>query len=100
MEVKSKTDNAPRYLPGKFLTVAGEGFTLSSTAYPPGSHPERCPIVATLTAVAATLDNGHVRWFGFERAWINSELRMIVQGFDSRDEVRSGWKKVAKRNLV
>jgi hypothetical protein len=33
------------------------------------------------------------RWWGFERAWINSELRMVVQGFPAADELRSRWER-------
>lgn len=35
--------------------------------------------------------NGLTRWFGCERAYINSELRMVLVGHNSRDEVRQTW---------
>lgn len=31
------------------------------------------------------------RYWGFDKGWINSELRMVVQGFSSCDEIRSKW---------
>jgi ABC-type phosphate/phosphonate transport system substrate-binding protein len=35
--------------------------------------------------------NGQSRWYGCIRAYINAELRMVIVGTNSRDEVRAKW---------
>ena len=86
-------DNAPRYVPdvtivnGQWVRVSG------SVAYPPGSHPAGCPLVPDCTALEMQTPRGS-RWWGFDRVWINSELRMVAQGFPARCEIRGTWEKV------
>lgn len=89
-------DQTPRYAPSKVLIVNhGIVPVVGYTAYPPGSHPVGCPLIKSCTAVELITTHGS-RWYGFDSAYINSELRMVVVGFDSRDEVRAGWQKVPK----
>jgi len=69
-----------------------------ATFYPPHLHPWS-PIRDDIGALE--LRNGYrVRWYGCERAYINAELRLVVVGHNSRDEVRATWKKVAKKNRI
>ncbi len=70
---------------GEYLPVQG------IRAYPHGQHPSRALLVTTVqTAVEVVTANGS-RWFGFDRAWIGSDLRMHVDGYDARNEVIAGW---------
>jgi hypothetical protein len=89
-------DRDPRYAPTRVLCRGSDGFrerdVVKSSAYPPGQHPKGCPLVADCVAVELRTADG-VCWYGFEKAWINSELRMVVQGFSARDEVRAKWPK-------
>ena len=88
-------DFRPRYVPEKMLTVNGEFPVLRFKAFPPGTHPEKCPLVPSVTALCCETAGGN-RWFGVARAYINSELRMVVEGINSKDEVRRLWKVVKK----
>ena len=85
-------DQKPRYVPEQLMTIYGMSKVGPIVAYPPGNaRPKDCLIVKTMTAVACHLENGRVRWYGFHNAHINSELRMVVQGFDERFEEVSKW---------
>lgn len=82
-------DLSHRYAPE---TVVCRGFivkAVSWTAHSPGQH-DASPIKNDLWAVEIKTSRGS-RWFGCSRAYINSELRMVVVGHDSRDEVRQKW---------
>jgi hypothetical protein len=58
--------------------------------YPVGHHPIQCPIAPEYCALELRTVAGS-RWYGCERAYINSELRMVVIGTPARDEVRMKW---------
>jgi hypothetical protein len=79
---------------GKFV----ETQVIGTSFYPTGRHPINgaCPIVPTLGALALRTVLG-TRWYGCDRAYINSELRMVAIGFDARDAGRSTWKVVPKK---
>lgn len=85
-------DRTPRYAPSH-VHVLGHGIVKATAyvAHPPGNHPKNCAIRNDMTALEIKTPVGRSRWYGFERAFINSELRMVVIGFDARDEVRSKW---------
>ena len=84
-----------RHVPLKMRNMLGELCRVIKTeAFPPGLHPDRCPLIAGCVAVRVTLNNGAQRWYGVERAWIDSYLRMAVQGFDARFEEMARWPKV------
>lgn len=83
-------DLTPRYAPDTVITVSGRYPVDRAIAYPPGQHPPRCPLVPDCTALELRTRGGS-RWYGCQRAYINSELRMIVVGHDRRDEVRATW---------
>ncbi len=88
-------DNHPRYVP-KQISLLGVITPVTSVgSFPPGSHPTNgcCPIGKDYTAVEVGTKYGS-RWFGFDKVWINSELRFVVQGFDSKFEEVSKWEKV------
>jgi hypothetical protein len=85
-------DRTPRYAPERVIIASRMALlpVLSYIAHPAGAHPEKCPIKSDMIALECKTEAGS-RWFGCERAYINSELRMVTVGFDSRDEVRSKW---------
>lgn len=64
---------------------------VSYRSYPPGQHPKGCPLVPNCTALECVTANGS-RWFGCDKAWINSELKMVIIGTNPRDFVRMHWK--------
>lgn len=89
--LRANKDTTPRYAPKKVLMLGhGEVPVVSTRFYPPGQHPPRTPIVPTVGALELVTPYGS-RWYGFDRGYINSQLRMVVQGFDRRDEVRRKW---------
>ncbi len=59
-------------------------------AFPPAEK-RGMPIRSEYWAVKCTADNGDVRWFGFNNAFIGSDLRMHVEDVNPRDEVRMKW---------
>lgn len=82
---ESATDMVVRYVPTQ---VMKRGITLPVTrmsVYSPGNHPKHCPLVSECAALEMVTSLGS-RWFGFKRAWINSELRMVVQGCNPKFE--------------
>jgi hypothetical protein len=96
--MSKEIDRTLRYIPERMLIVShGVAEILPVVQYrvfPPNAHPDGCPIGPSYTALECVTERGS-RWFGFERAYINSELRMVVSGFSALDEVRSKWE-VAK----
>lgn len=62
-------------------------------AHPPGQHPEKCPIIDTMTAVECVLSNGERRWFGVEGAMITPDLYFAGHGgcINERNEVTRRW---------
>ncbi len=88
-------DLQPRYAPDHvFVARLPRGAVnvpvIRYHSFPPGTHPANCPLIPTCTALELVTEHGS-RWFGVERAWINSELRMVVSGTNPRDEVRMNW---------
>lgn len=89
-------DMTPRYLPDSFIIAnwnlrsgGGSSHTVVQCIFhPAGTH--RGPIREDWPAVQAVTEYGS-RWFGCTRAYINSELRMVVIGTPQRDEVRMKW---------
>ncbi len=89
-------DNTPRYAPDRVIVVkSGVGAwdcqVRQYIAHPPGAPTRPTWIDSTLTALELITEKGS-RWYGFDRCYINSELRMVVEGFNARDEVLRGWK--------
>lgn len=92
-------DPSHRYAPDTLLFVAWDKAAAPAAykpvaqaiAYPPHHHPKPCAIRAECTAVQLLSVDGLSRWYGCERAYINSELRMVLVGHCSRDEVRQKW---------
>lgn len=93
-------DDVHRYLPSVLRTCVGNRAVVRSIAHPPGTHPAHCPIRADLWCVEAQTDGGGSRWFGCERAYIASDLCMVVVGHPERDEVRARWKLVPEQLRV
>jgi hypothetical protein len=92
--VSTHIDNTPRYAPKTVMVRKGgryvEAPITGYIAHPPNAHPKHCPLVPTCTAVEFITPYGS-RWWGCEKAWINSELRMVMSGFDLRNELINKW---------
>lgn len=86
-------DNVPRYAPKSVMTAKGILPVVSYAFWPPGSHKES-PVKNDMGALELRTELGGSRWYGCEKGWINSELRMCVQGFSARFEEMSKWEKV------
>ena len=84
-------DQKPRYIPEELMTTKGMSKVARYIIYPPGNPRPASPIVKELTAVACHMFNGLIRWFGFQHAHINSELRLVVRGFPEGFEEVSKW---------
>ena len=85
-------DTIPRYAPEKILIIHnGQPITCPVTSYiidPPGHN---SPIIANnLTCLTLVTKYGK-RYYGFNHCYINSELKPVVIGFSSNDEVRRNW---------
>ncbi len=83
-------DQTPRYAPAK-VTILGHGIVPVQgwTVHPPGTHPKSA-IISTLTALECRTAAGS-RWYGVTCGYINSELRMVIEGTNPRDVVRMKW---------
>ena len=66
---------------------------LSVRAYPQGSHPSRAPLSSRVQVMVEMVTPLGSRWWGFDRAWIGSDLRMHVDGYDARNEIVRGWER-------
>ena len=86
----NELDMTPRYAPEVVTTIRGRFPVSSYCVYPPNGAPENSPIRRDMTTVEFQTAGGS-RWYGCERAYINSELRLVVVGTDTRDEVRMKW---------
>jgi hypothetical protein len=87
-------DTTPRYAPSQVLMLNhGMVPVTSYIAHPANNHPDKCPIKAEYVALELRTPFGS-RWYGCDHAYINSELRMVVIGTDTRDEVRMQWRVV------
>lgn len=90
-------DLTPRYAPTQVMTWEGMRPAVGYVAYPPHQHPPKCPILDEIVALEVITDIGISRWYGCQEAYINSELKMVIIGADSRDEVRMRWPKAKAR---
>jgi hypothetical protein len=79
-----------KLIPHELMTIKGRSAVDKYIAHQPNSK-EHGPIKAELTAVECICVNGERRWFGFERAYITSALRMAVSGWNPRFEEVQGW---------
>lgn len=87
------------YAPKKVMVhQAGVRPVVSARIFPPGKHPPATPIVSSMTAVQLVTDTGHSRWFGFDDARINSDLRVVACGgfINPRNEIAKDWKRCGK----
>lgn len=90
-------DRKPRYAPTHTVVRGLVNVPVSSYhTYLPGQHPKGCPLTDDCVALELRTAYGS-RWWGVEKAWINSELRMVVSGFPARDELRSRWEVCTER---
>jgi hypothetical protein len=82
-------DTTPRYAPDRVIIARAMKLCPVKQYIVHATPPAKCPISAP--AILELVTDYGSRWFGCDRAWINSELRMVTIGFNSRDEVRSKW---------
>lgn len=85
-------DFTPRYAPSTVF-ILGHGYlpVLRTVFHPPGAtKPPGCPLIDDCGKLELITAQGS-RWWGFEKGYINSELRMVVAGFPSNCELRSKW---------
>jgi len=85
----------PRYVPEHVIIASAMKLlpVLQTVFHPAGTH-SGSPIKNEMGAVECITAKGSC-WFGCERAYINSELRMVIVGTNPRDEVRMKWEKVS-----
>lgn len=90
MNNPSFDDFEPRYAPEQVIIAQAMKLmpVKQYVFYPAGTH--KSAIKSELAALELKTDKGS-RWYGCERAYINSELKMVVVGCNSRDEVRMKW---------
>ncbi len=92
-------DMTPRYVPDRtIIAIYGkrwglrEKFAVAPVTqmvfHPAGTH--KGPIKSDWACVQVVTEHGS-RWYGCVRAYINSELRMVIVGTPERDEVRMKW---------
>jgi hypothetical protein len=88
----NQIDRTPRYAPTSVIIARKMKLfpVLQAIVYAPGTAPKEAPIMSEYTVLELRTEAGS-RWYGFERAYINSELRMVVAGFPTYDEVRANW---------
>lgn len=89
-------DSSHRVLPESFPTLRGIRKVAKVESFPDGITPGS-PLGKGMTHVKVTLEDGGLRWFGCKRAYINSSLRMVLVGHNSKDEIRALWKKVKEQ---
>ena len=83
-------DTTPRYAPDVVMTIKGRSQVTGSRFCPAGTHPDKCPIRADWPALELRTIHGS-RWYGCQKAYINSELRMVVVGFPAGFEEMAAW---------
>lgn len=84
-----------QYAPTEVFADRRRQLVIESLYHPAGTHP-KSPIDNAMGALELVTPSGARRWYGVDEAMINSELRMIVRGHDTRDEVRHRWQVVPK----
>lgn len=85
-------DMTPRYAPESVITVSAmrRVAVTQSLFHSAGTAPKGCPIRIDCNVLELRTMHGS-RWYGCKRAYINSELRMVVVGFPARFEEMSAW---------
>src|SRR6267142_5565881 len=86
-------DMTPRYAPNEVIVRVRGGFAkrpvLRWVVHAAGTHPNS-PIRNDMMALECVTDSASA-WYGVQNAYINSELRMVVVGTNTRDGVRMRW---------
>ena len=98
---KVKMDRIPRYVPDRIAGFSGpfivHAKVLRTAFHPAGTH--KSPIMAESGALEIVTASG-TRWFGVEKAYINSTLRMVAVGFPAAFEEMAKWEKVPQNALT
>lgn len=85
----------PRYVPKKHMCHKhGSQIMIGTKAVPPSARvPGDAPIVSEMTLLTVDLACGCRRFYGVEKAWITSRLRMAAQGgfINSKNELAKAW---------
>lgn len=92
-----KMDITPRYTPSHVIVVGGDSGKITGDLrveqaifHPAGTAPTGCPIRIDCNVLELRTHYGS-RWYGCKKAYINSELRMVVVGFPARFEEMAAW---------
>jgi hypothetical protein len=80
-----------KWTPKAVMTLRGVSPVVRVEAFPPNKHPAKSCIRADCTLVLLTAVNGESRQYGFEKAWIDSHLRMRVSGYNPGFEEVAHW---------
>ena len=91
------SDMTPRYVPNRLMTLHGMSDVVNCQFAPRGHN---SPVIRKdMGCLTVTMANGVVRYFGCDRAYINSRLEMVVIGCNANDIARMGWTPVAEEEL-
>lgn len=97
----NELDLTPRYAPSHVYQFDGAKAyrcpVLQYVVHPAGTHQDS-PIKNDMVALEMKTQI-RSSWYGIQSGYINSELRMVVIGTPSRDEVRMKWEIVKPENL-
>jgi len=69
-----------KYMPETVISAGERVPVLSYHVYPPGQAPKGIPTHRNLAVVECRTKRGS-RWYGCERAYIDSTLRMVIVGY-------------------
>ena len=91
--------NTHKYVPESALVVRGRGGVrlpvVRYIGHVTGTKPSKCPLIRDTAKVQMVLADGTSSWWGCERAYINSELRMcVVLAAPVKCELRRAWEDV------
>ena len=102
-----EVDRVPRYVPEQIMMfkhkeiygVWGVVPVTGAKFHVAGSFGSEVPVRRDANCIEVITEYGS-RWFGCERAYINSELRMVVVGFPAKFEEMARWLPVPEHLCV
>ena len=100
-------DRVPRYAPQRVVIARTRAYpynpgyadVLGVKFHVAGSFGSEVPVRRDANCIEVITEYGS-RWFGCERAYINSELRMVVVGFPAKFEEMARWLPVPEHLCV
>lgn len=85
MTTPAQTMTSHKYTPDRVIIKGRWQAVTSAESHPPGTHPTS-PIKDEMTAMQLRTRAGS-RWYGCERAYIDSYLRMVIVGYQGAESV-------------